>query len=143
MKCRTVIDKDREEEVVIYVHEKSELSSEIEEFVIGRSLELLGHKDKNIVKIALSEVYCFTVEENKVFALTEKERLQLKQRLYLLEEMLDDSFVKINQSCIVSVRKIKRFDTSITGTLVVELKNGYKDYVSRRQLKKVKERIGL
>lgn len=143
MKCRTVIDKDREEEVVIYVHEKSELSSEIEEFVMGRSLELLGYKDKNIVKIALSEVYCFTVEENKVFALTEKERLQLKQRLYLLEEMLDDSFVKINQSCIVSVRKIKRFDTSITGTLVVELKNGYKDYVSRRQLKKVKERIGL
>ena len=143
MKCRTVIDKDREEEVVIYVHEKSELSSEIEEFVMGRSLELLGYKDKNIVKIALSEVYCFTVEENKVFALTEKERLQLKQRLYLLEEMLDDSFVKINQSCIVSVRKIKRFDTSITGTRVVELKNGYKDYVSRRQLKKVKERIGL
>ncbi|MBR3716286.1 MAG: LytTR family transcriptional regulator [Clostridia bacterium] len=143
MKCRTVIDKDREEEVVIYVHEKSELSSEIEEFVMGRSLELLGYKDKNIVRLALSEVYCFTVEENKVFALTEKERLQLKQRLYLLEEMLDDSFVKINQSCIVSVRKIKRFDTSITGTLVVELKNGYKDYVSRRQLKKVKERIGL
>ncbi|MBP3332775.1 MAG: LytTR family transcriptional regulator [Clostridia bacterium] len=143
MKCRTVIDKDREEEVVIYVHEKSELSSEIEEFVMGRSLELLGYKDKNIVRLALSEVYCFTVEENKVFALTEKEKLQLKQRLYLLEEMLDDSFVKINQSCIVSVRKIKRFDTSITGTLVVELKNGYKDYVSRRQLKKVKERIGL
>lgn len=143
MKCRTVIDKDREEEVVIYVHEKSELSSEIEEFVMGRSLELLGYKDKNIVRLTLSEVYCFTVEENKVFAITEKERLQLKQRLYLLEEMLDDSFVKINQSCIVSVRKIKRFDTSITGTLVVELKNGYKDYVSRRQLKKVKERIGL
>ena len=143
MKCRTEIDKDREEEVVIYVHEKSEFSSEIEEFVMGRSLELLGYKDKNIVRLALSEVYCFTVEENKVFALTEKERLQLKQRLYLIEEMLDDSFVKINQSCIVSVRKIKRFDTSITGTLVVELKNGYKDYVSRRQLKKVKERIGL
>ena len=143
MKCRTVIDKDREEEVVIYVHEKSALSSEIEDFVMLRSLELLGYKDKNIVRLALSEVYCFTVEENKVFALTEKERLQLKQRLYLLEEMLDDSFVKINQSCIVSVRKIKRFDTSITGTLVVELKNGYKDYVSRRQLKKVKERIGL
>ena len=143
MKCRTVIDKDREEEVVIYVHEKNSLSYEIEELVLGKSLELFGYKDKNIVKLSPSDVFCFTVENNKVYALCEREKYQIKQRLYLLEEILDRDFVKINQSCIANIRKISKFDTSITGTLMVSFKNGYRDYVSRRQMKKVKERIGF
>ena len=143
MKCRTVIDKDREEEVVIYVHEKNSLSCEIEELVLGKSLELFGYKDKNIVKLSPSDVFCFTVENNKVYALCEREKYQIKQRLYLLEEILDRDFVKINQSCIANIRKISKFDTSITGTLMVTFKNGHKDYVSRRQLKMVKERIGF
>lgn len=143
MKCRTVVDKDREEEVVIYVHEKNSLSYEIEELVLGKSLELFGYKDKNIVKLSPSDVFCFTVEDNKVYAVCEKEKYQIKQRLYLLEEILDRDFVKINQSCIANIRKISKFDTSITGTLMISFKNGYRDYVSRRQLKKVKERIGI
>lgn len=143
MKCRTVIDKDREEEVVIYVHEKNSLSYEIEELVLGKSLELFGYKDKNIVKLSPSDVFCFTVEDNKVYAVCEKEKYQIKQRLYLLEEILDRDFVKINQSCIANIRKISKFDTSITGTLMISFKNGYRDYVSRRQMKKVKERIGF
>jgi DNA-binding LytR/AlgR family response regulator len=138
-----VIDKDREEEVVIYVHEKNSLSYEIEELVLGKSLELLGYKDKNIVKLSPSDVFCFTVENNKVYAICEKEKYQIKQRLYLLEEILDRDFVKINQSCIANIRKISKFDTSITGTLMVSFKNGHRDYVSRRQMKKVKERIGF
>jgi DNA-binding LytR/AlgR family response regulator len=138
-----VIDKDREEEVVIYVHEKNSLSYEIEELVLGKSLELFGYKDKNIVKLSPSDVFCFTVENNKVYALCEKEKYQIKQRLYLLEEILDRDFVKINQSCIANIRKISKFDTSITGTLMVSFKNGHRDYVSRRQMKKVKERMGL
>ncbi len=143
MKCRTVIDKDREEEVIIYVHERNTLSDEIEDFVLGRSLELLGYRDKNIVKLTLSDVYCFTVEDNRVYAVCENEKLQIKQRLYALEEMLGKDFVKINQSCIANIRKIAKFDTSITGTLMVSFKNGHRDYVSRRQLKTVKERIGF
>ena len=143
MKCRTVIDKDREEEVVIYVHEKNSLSYEIEELVLGKSLELFGYRDKNIVKLSPSDVFCFTVENNKVYAICEKEKYQIKQRLYLLEEILDRDFVKINQSCIANIRKISKFDTSITGTLMVSFKNGHRDYVSRRQMKKVKERIGF
>ncbi|MBE6607014.1 MAG: LytTR family transcriptional regulator [Ruminococcaceae bacterium] len=143
MKCRTVIDKDREEEVVIYVHEKNSLSCEIEELVMGKSLEIFGYKDKNAVKLSPSDVFCFTVEDNKVYAVCEKEKYQIKQRLYLLEELLDKDFVKINQSCIANIRKISKFDASLTGTLMVSFKNGYRDYVSRRQLKFVKERMGL
>ena len=67
-----------------------------------------------------------------------------KKRLYKIEEMLeDDDFIKINQSCIVNIKMIESFDASIGGALMIKLKNGYRDYISRRQIKAVKERLGL
>jgi len=143
MKCTTVIDKSREEEVIIYVHEKNSLSSEIEELVQGRSTEIFGYRDDEVIRLSASDVFCFVTEDSKVFAVLEKTRLRLKMRLYSLEEMLNEDFVKINQSCIANIGKIKRFDASIGGALLVEFKNGYRDFVSRRQMKAVKERIGI
>ncbi len=145
MKCRTVVDKEREEEVVIYTKGENPLVKEIESLVNGKNVEFLGYKDADIVKIQPSEVYCFSVVDTKVCAILERETFTLKQRLYAVEEMLkgNKDFVKINQSCLANIKKIERFDTSLSGTLVVKFKNGYKDYVSRRQMKIVKERIGF
>ena len=143
MKCKTVIDKSREEEVIIYAHERNETVEAIEKLILRSGFELIGYSGKSAVKLEWSEVYCFTVEENRVYAVTETEKLQLKHRLYQVEEFADEGFVKINQSCVANIRHIKRFDASISGTLRVVFKNGYTDYVSRRQLKTVKERLGL
>ena len=123
MKYTIIIDKNREEEVIVYAKEKSELTDEIERLVSDNNLGFKGY--------------------NKIFAITEKEKLRLKCRLYQLEEVLPEYFVKINQSCMANIRKIARFDTSVSGTLLIKFKNGYKDYVSRRQMKAVKERFGL
>ncbi len=143
MKCKTVIDKNHEEEVIIYAHERNETVEAIEKLVLRSDFELIGYSGKSAIRLEWSEVYCFTVEDNKVYAVTENEKLQLKLRLYQLELLADKNFVKINQSCIANIRRIKRFDASISGTLRVVFKNGYTDYVSRRQLKTVKERLGL
>ena len=143
MKCTLIITDEHQEEVVIYARERTKLTDDIEALVIGSVPELIGYKENQTVKISSDSVYCFTVEDNKVYALTDSEKLQIKLRLYQLEEILSDTFVKINQSCIANIRKIERFDTSISGTLVINFKNGYKDYVSRRQMKAVKERFGL
>jgi DNA-binding LytR/AlgR family response regulator len=143
MKCTLIITNEHEEEVVIYARERTKLTDDIEALVIGSVPELIGYKENQTVKLSSDSVCCFTVEDNKVYALTDIEKLQIKLRLYQLEEMLPDTFVKINQSCIANIRKIERFDTSVSGTLLIKFKNGYKDYVSRRQMKAVKERFGL
>ncbi len=143
MKCTLIITNEHEEEVVIYAHKKTKLIEEIEEMINGSAPEIIGYGENQAVRLKNDEVTCFMVEDNKVYALTDKDKYQLKQRLYQLEEILPDTFVKINQSCIANIRKIERFDTSISGTLIINFKNGYKDYVSRRQMKAVKERFGL
>ena len=143
MKCKVFIDKNHEEEVVIYSHQRNSLVEQIESLVNSQEIEITGYKEQEAVKLDLSEIFCFICEENKIYALTEKERFKIKLRLYQLEEKLPRNFVKLNQSCIGNVKKIQRFNASFGGSLSVEFKNGYKDYVSRRQLKIVKERFGF
>lgn len=143
MKCKVFIDKNHEEEVVIYSHQRNSLVEQIESLVNSQEIEITGYKEQETVKLDLSEIFCFICEENKIFALTEKERFRIKLRLYQLEEKLPRNFVKLNQSCIGNIKKIQRFKASFGGSLSVEFKNGYKDYVSRRQLKIVKERFGF
>ena len=82
-------------------------------------------------------------EAEKVFAMTSDGRYQLKGRLYQIEDMLSDNFIKINQSCVANIKMIKRFDASISGQLTVYFQNGYRDYVSRRNIKAVKQKFGL
>lgn len=36
-----------------------------------------------------------------------------KQKMYQLTEMLPENFVKVNQSCIVSIEKISRFEATL------------------------------
>lgn len=91
----------------------------------------------------MADVYCFTTENNKLFAITESDKFLIKERLYTIEQSLSKDFIKINKSCIANIKKIDRFDASISGTLLVKLKNGHNDYVSRRNVKNVKERLGL
>ena len=143
MKCTIFIDKEKNEEILIYAHEKTSLIERIEELALSSDIEIIGYTDQIIAKLIPTDICCFIVENNKIFALTMKEKFQIKQRLYEIETILDDNFVKINQSCIVNIEKIERFDASVAGSLMVTLKNNYKDYISRRQLKIVKERIGF
>ncbi len=143
MKYTTVIDKLREEEVIIYAHSRTPEVEEIERFVSGQVSELTGYIGRSAVKLELAEIQFFTVEGGKVYAVTQTEKYLLRLRLYMVEGMLDDNFVKINQSCIANIKKIKRFDACVSGAMRVTFKNGCTDYVSRRQLKIVKERLGL
>ena len=143
MKCEITIGSSHEEGIWIYANEKSELINRIENLVQSDNAEIIGYTDREILKISPSDVYCFFVEDNKVYALTKNEKLLVKQRLYKIEEILNDDFVKINQSCIANIKKIKKFDVSFGASMIVEFKNGYRDYVSRRQLKTVNERFGI
>ena len=64
-------------------------------------------------------------------------------RLYELEERLDNRFVRISNSEIVNLKKVKSLDLSFVGTICMELSNGEVSYVSRRYVSKMKKILGL
>ena len=142
MEIKIFIDKSKAEEVLIYAHERSNLIEEIERIVYENNLEITGYIDNEAKKLNLFDVNCFISENNKIFALTD-EKLQIKLRLYQIEDKLNEDFIKINQSCIANIRQIEKVQATFSGSLQVVFKNGYKDYISRRNLKSVKERLGV
>ena len=54
--------------------------------------------------------------------------------------MLPDSgFVRISRSEIINIKKIGKLDMSLTGTIRIQMKNGYSTFVSRRNVAKLKK----
>ena len=143
MKCYTYINENEEERVLIYAHDRTRLVDDIESLVLSSEIDLTGSYDNEIIKIDINDVVCFISENNKVYALVGDKKYQIKYRLYQIEELNLNMFIKINQSCLANKTKIKRFETTIGGALKVVFKNGYIDFISRRELKNVKKRMGL
>jgi DNA-binding LytR/AlgR family response regulator len=80
----------------------------------------------------------------KVYAETEEGEYFMRRRLYELEERLDKGrFVRISNSEIVNLQKVKEFDLSLAGTICVSLANGAVTYVSRRYVAKIKRVLGI
>lgn len=143
MKVTTILDSTREEEVVIYAHERNELVEEIERLASRKTAELVGFCGDAAVVLDYAKVSRFTVENGKVYATVGENRYLVRQRLYQLEQQAPSTFVKINQSCLANIKYIARFEAAFSATLRVVFKNGDADYVSRRNLKQIKERLGL
>lgn len=143
MKYKITIDPNREEEVLIFAHKRSEQLDRLEALLQEDPSHLTGFLDDEVVLLNPSDIVRISVEANKVYAYSAGKRYLMKLRLYQLEKLLGADFMKINQSSLANRKKIKKFDVSIGGTLKVIFQDGSTDYVSRRNMKSVKERFGF
>ena len=141
MKFRFVKTDDKEE-IVVYAKDKNDLIIAIENMCVQDSNIVGFYREKMTILNPLA-IECFYSENDKVYALYNNETYLIKKRLYEIYEQVKDSFVYINKGCMVNVNKISHFDVSFGGSLLVVLKSGYKEFVSRRRLKDVKERMNL
>lgn len=143
MKFSLHIDPEREEEIVIYAQENRAIFADIQRLLAAEETPLMGYEGEHIVVLKPKKISCFVSGDDKVFAICGEHRYLVKKRLYQLEEQLGRDYMKINQSCLANISQISRFSASIGGSLEVVFRDGYRDYVSRRELKKVKERMGI
>ena len=105
---------------------------------------LTGFREDMCEVLEQGDIIRVYARSGKVFAVTERGEFTLRQRLYELEERLDRSrFVRISNSEIVNVRKVRGFDLSLAGTICVALANGETTYASRRYVSKIKQILGL
>ena len=143
MKYKLIIDDTKEESIVITAHNKNDLINRIEDLLKMNSHNIIGYFEEEIISINFIDVFAIYTNDSKVYVNMNNKDYLVKERLYQIEEILDDSFIKINQGCIVNSKRILKFEHSITGSIKVVLKNGFNDYISRRELKNVKRRLGL
>lgn len=98
-----------------------------------------GSKNEKIELIEQEDLVRIYANAGKVFAVTDKGEYTVRFRLYEMEKRLNpNQFVRISNSEIINLKKVRNFDLSFTGTICVELVNGTTTYVSRRYVSKIK-----
>ena len=92
-------------------------------------LELLSQRD-------IIRAY---TQGRKVLVQSENGTYQVKRSLSGLEEDLNPKrFLRISQSEIINLNKVKCFDINIVGTIGIEFDNGAKSWASRSRVKAIK-----
>lgn len=105
---------------------------------------LTGIRNDKVEVLEQSSLIRVYANGGKVFAATDQGEYVLRLRLYELEERLDgQKFVRISNSEIINLGKVKNFDLSFTGTICVKLADGAVTYVSRRYVSKIKKILGV
>ena len=147
MKLNIKIDVNVEEpEALITTARMTEEVNRVADFISGMDTAatvILGMKDEKTELLEQDALVRIYTENGKVFARTDRNLYQVRLRLYELEERLDNRFVRISNSEIVNLKKVKSLDLSFVGTICMELSNGEVSYVSRRYVSKMKKILGL
>ena len=142
MRFRLIIDKDKDEEVVVTAHQRCALIDEIEALVSTCTDRIAGYTEDDIKMLSIYEIECITVLDGKTYAIDSGNcRYRLKQRLYELEIVLPSSFIRINKSTLANENALDRFTVTYAGSVDAVFKCGYTEYVSRRCFAQIKRRF--
>lgn len=105
---------------------------------------IAGFRDNILRVIEPDEIKRVYSSGGKVFAETDDGEYTLRQRLYEMEERLDSSrFVRISNSEVINLKKVRSFDLNLVGTICVSFTDFGTTYVSRRYVKKIKNILGV
>ena len=142
MKFTLIIDKEKEEEILATVHDRSALTDEIEALICKHTDRIPGYRDEEIKLLTVAQIQCVTVLDGKTYAIDEKnQHYRLKQRLCELESTLPACFIRINKSTLANENALDRFTVTVAGSVDAVFKCGYRDYVSRRCFAQIKRRL--
>ena len=142
MKFKLIIDKDKDEEVVVTAHSRTALIEEIEALISKHADRIPGYTEDDIKMLSAADISCVTVLDGKTYAIDTKNcRYRLKQRLYELEQQLPSTFIRINKSTLANEAHLDRFKVTYAGSVDAVFKCGYTEYVSRRCFAEIKRRF--
>ncbi|NMA06233.1 MAG: LytTR family transcriptional regulator [Ruminococcaceae bacterium] len=146
MQIEIKIDSNCKEPRIIVITDK--VTEEINELVRQLSENtpqvIAGFLEDMVEILNPEEIINVYASSGKVYAKTENDEYLLRMRLYEIEERLSKrGFVRISNSEIINLNKVKSFDLSFVGTICVTLSDGTVTYVSRRYVSKIKQVLGI
>ena len=106
-------------------------------------ISIIAHQDQQTIFLTREEIYMIRMEHSTVVLYTKEKTFTSKKRLYEIEEMLGTSFIRISKSTIVNMQHIHYVEPSFQGMMLLVMKNGCRDYISRKYLANFKAYLGL
>lgn len=102
-----------------------------------------GYSGTEIRMLKVEDIYTIYVENAKVYFQTEEEEYESKRKLYEIETLFEQQFVRVNKSMLVNLSKIVSIQMGILSTPEIVLENESTVHVSRKYFKLLKEKLRI
>ena len=114
----------------------------IRSYALTKGTTLTGSVEERIYQFNLSDVFYFEAVDERVFAYTKNRTLELKIRLYDLENAYADKhFIRCSKSFVVNLIKIEYISPILNGRFMAHMKNGEKIIISRQYVAAIKRAV--
>ncbi len=98
---------------------------------------------ERMVILQPQEIYLVRVDQEKTCIFGKTKEYVSNKRLYEWEEQLGKGFLRISKSAIVNLKYIDSVEPGFGGSLLLHMKNGSKEYISRKYLPAFKKYLGI
>ena len=139
---QTITEKEKEEALLRITEMTPDLQMAVSLLENGEQV-LIGQRDGEKVPCPISNIYYVESVDEKTFAYTKTDCLELKYKLYELENLLDSRFFRCSKSMICNVRKIRSVKSGENARLNATLLNGETLIITRSYVSGIKKRLGL
>ena len=145
MKVRVDISPDYKEPYAVVYTDKltDEIQRMIEIFGMSETPITALQNEEDIIVLQPAEIYMVRVEGGDTVIYGEKQRYRSRRRLYELYGQLGKRFMQISKTTLINLSYMDSIEPGFSGTMLLKLKNGCKDYVSRKYLPDFKKYLGL
>lgn len=145
MKVSVDISADyKEPYAVIYTDRVTdEIQRMIDIFSTSGNPVIALQNEEDLVVLQPNDIYMVRVEDGDTIIYGEKRKYRSRKRLYEISRQLGKQFMQISKSTLINLLYMDSIESGFSGTLLLKMKNGCKDYVSRTYLPEFKRYLGL
>lgn len=132
-----------ESDITLKISKDNKHLNEIIKFIDNlKDCNLLFYKNSKEVYIDIYDILFFETDLNRISAHTKNDVYFVKEKLYELEKLLPNSFIRVSKSTIVNKKHIYSINKNVTQPGIITFNNTYKKTsVSRMYFKKLKEEL--
>lgn len=142
MKVEFRIDPQVQEPVIYIIARERTPGIEALMRRLAQPLKITAFSERGEVLLEPSEIIRIYTERRRVLLDSVRGSFSLRSRLYELEEMLGEDFVRISNGELVNRDCILAMDFSLAGTIRLSLRGGMESYVSRRYVARIRRIFG-
>ena len=144
---KVIIEKpenNEEDQIIIRCHNVDSEILKIISTVKTYDFKIIGHDNERIYRLNLKDIYYFDTVDNKVFIYLKEKVFESKQKLYEIEEHLENTdFLRVSKSVILNLKKIDYLSPAFSGRFEAKLENGEKVIISRQYVPDFKKKLRL
>lgn len=130
---------------IVFPHAEIPRVSRLLDLIVrGEELYITGYNELGQKSVECRNIQYIIVEQEDVYAVLHNTKLIVKQKLYELEDLLQDKdFIRVSKYCLVNIAKIDYIRSMMNSKLDLLMKNGDHCEVNRSYLKDFKSALDL